>query len=149
MIHKTFTAVQGPSPRQGPCTLTGCVLPQSSWDRLMHSFPSLATLFLGGTFSPCFSPPLLKHLNLRGITPRHCLGAADSPLPHASKSTEVQRREGDFLRSHGKPEEGWNFEPLVLPICCTSQHTRILAGKSIQTRHLNSREIANISSTYK
>ena len=71
-------------------------------------------------------------------------------FPHfANERAEAQGRDGPSGGLAGSQGQGWDAEPRMLPICCTSQHTRILAGKSIQTRHLNSGETADISSTYK
>jgi hypothetical protein len=61
------------------------------------------------------------------------------------RALRLSKGKGPSWNPTGSQRQVWDFEPH----CSISQHTRILAGKSIQTRHSNSREIADISSTYK
>lgn len=125
------------------------ILPHPPGASLICSFPSPATLFPWLHFSLLPSPPLLKHLNLRGITSCNYLGMAN-PIPLILQMRGQRHREGTGLRrSHGSQGQGWDDEPRVLPICCTSPTHQDPCWEINQTRHLNSGETANISSTYK
>lgn len=114
-------------------SFSGFALPQSSWDYLICSFPSLTTLFLGWMISPHVLS-LHHSWNIWIWEASHNVivweQLIQSPL-FANKSRKAQRGKGPPWDLTGSQRQGWDFEPQRLPIYCTSQYPSIHPGWEI------------------
>lgn len=105
-VHTQTTSNRGGDFFSSPHSFSGFVLPQFSRDRLICSFPRLATVFLGCILFPHIPPPLRKHIWIwEEASPTLIVWEQLIQSPSfANKNAEAQGREGASLKSPRKPE---------------------------------------------